>query len=229
MATLFFQRRQFITSFSLFFMVFTFSSIEKIEPAPIVQPQALKGFSNEEQGEIGRFFPSISKHAQDNKISISLVMGVIKRESAFEPTAESIKGALGLMQLMPATAWELYQKNGGRSDFHKVKKSLTQHPDLNIKLGVDYLAELTHHTRKIKSKSKQKDMILASYNAGYRKVKEAFGCQSGQCLAYKINRYGNGFFEESVAKLPLETKKYIVAVRRAESTFAKKLTVASSF
>ena len=228
MARLFLQRQQFLVSFSLFFLVFTFSSIEKIEPAPIVEPQVLNGFSEEEQSEIGRFFPSISQHAKDNKISIPLVMGVIKRESAFEATAESHKGALGLMQLMPATAWELYRKNGGRSDFHKVKKGLTQYPDLNIKLGVDYLAELTHHTRKIKNKSKQKDVILASYNAGYRKVKEAFGCQSGQCLAYKINRYGNTFFKESVAKLPRETKRYIVAVRRAEKSFANKLEVASN-
>lgn len=228
MARLFFKRQQFLMSFSLFFMIFTFSSIERIEPAPIMEAHALQGFSEKEQSEIGRFFPSISKHAQDNKISVSLVMGVIKRESAFEPTAKSSQGALGLMQLMPATAWELYQKKGGKSDFHKVKKDLTQYPDLNIKLGTNYLAQLKYHTKKIKSKSKQLDVVLASYNAGYRKVKEAFGCQSGQCLAYKINRYGNDFFVKSVQKLPDETRKYIVAVRRAEKSFAKKL-IAENF
>ena len=227
MASFFSQRWHFFSSFSLFFAVFTFSSIENIEPAPIVEPQALKGFNQDEQKKISRFFPSIHKHAKDNKISVSLVMGVINRESAFQPTAKSSQGALGLMQLMPATAWELYQKNGGNSPFSKMKSGLTQHPDFNIKLGVRYLAELTEHTKKIASKSAQKDVILASYNAGYRKVKAAFGCKSGQCLAYKINRYGKDFFKESVQKLPTETKKYIVAVRRAENRFAKKLALAN--
>src|SRR5688500_3583975 len=48
--------------------------------------------------------PIITEHATAQGIRPDLVRAVIHAESAFNPTALSIKGAMGLMQLMPATA-----------------------------------------------------------------------------------------------------------------------------
>src|SRR5262249_25005583 len=45
----------------------------------------------------------ISEHARSNGVRADLVRAVIQVESAFNPRARSPKGALGLMQLMPAT------------------------------------------------------------------------------------------------------------------------------
>jgi soluble lytic murein transglycosylase-like protein len=45
--------------------------------------------------------------AQKYGLPQSLVRSVMKAESGFQPNAVSPKGALGLMQLMPATAQEL--------------------------------------------------------------------------------------------------------------------------
>src|SRR5882762_5945596 len=45
----------------------------------------------------------ISQHAQVNGVRADLVRAVMQVESAFNPLARSAKGALGLMQLMPAT------------------------------------------------------------------------------------------------------------------------------
>ena len=50
---------------------------------------------------------SISEHARRQGVAADLVRAVIQVESAFNPAAVSNKGAMGLMQLMPATALEL--------------------------------------------------------------------------------------------------------------------------
>lgn len=89
----------------------------------------------------------IREHAQTSGVSADLVRAVIQAESAFNPRAVSAKGAMGLMQLMPATAREL----GVRDPFH---------PAENIRGGVTYLARLLARYRQ------NVELALAAYNAG---------------------------------------------------------------
>ncbi|MCU0684531.1 MAG: lytic transglycosylase domain-containing protein [Polyangiaceae bacterium] len=50
------------------------------------------------------FYPLIREAAAANALPAELVLAVVEVESGFDPRAVSSKGALGLMQLMPATA-----------------------------------------------------------------------------------------------------------------------------
>ncbi|WP_051585943.1 lytic transglycosylase domain-containing protein [Caldanaerobius polysaccharolyticus] len=79
-------------------------------------------------------------------IDSSLVKAVIKQESGFNPRAVSNAGALGLMQLMPATARELGVKD-------------PMNPVENIEGGVKYLKMLLDRFKDVKK-------ALAAYNAG---------------------------------------------------------------
>jgi len=74
------------------------------------------------------------------------VHSVVKAESGYRPDAVSPKGAVGLMQLMPATAREL---NANPHD-----------PAQNVEAGTAYLAEL------LRQYAGATDLALAAYNAG---------------------------------------------------------------
>src|SRR6266576_6361374 len=71
----------------------------------------------------------ISEHSRNHGIRPDLVRAVVQVESAFDPRARSPKGALGLMQLMPATA-RLYSVMDAFN------------PAENIRGGVAYLRSL---------------------------------------------------------------------------------------
>ena len=84
-------------------------------------------------------------------VSVPLIKAVIHAESGYNPNAVSVKGASGLMQLMPATAKSL-----------KVNDRFN--PNDNVEGGVKYLRFLLDTFRGDVS------LALAAYNAGLTKV-----------------------------------------------------------
>jgi soluble lytic murein transglycosylase-like protein len=89
----------------------------------------------------------IAEHANRHDLSPDFVRAVIQAESAFNPYARSPKGAMGLMQLMPATA----RRFGVIDPFN---------PAENIRAGVSYLRQL------LERYDQDEQLALAAYNAG---------------------------------------------------------------
>lgn len=99
--------------------------------------------------------PAILREAQRQRVSPHLVAAVIFTESRFRARSESDVGARGLMQLMPDTAAEMALKEG----LLEYNTSQVEEPDINIRLGTAYLAELLERFSTL-------DEALAAYNAG---------------------------------------------------------------
>lgn len=106
-----------------------------------------------------RFAPLIAYYAERAKIDPVLIAAVIKVESAFKKEAVSVKGAMGLMQLMPDTAAWLVAERGGWSG----ELDLLQ-PETNIELGVGYLQYLL-------GQFPSEHAALAAYNGGPTNVR----------------------------------------------------------
>lgn len=113
-------------------------------PGPALVPTAAKPLAAR---GVSRYEDLIREHATAHGLSPDLVRAVIRAESNFNRFAISPKGAMGLMQLMPATAREL----GVADPFH---------PGDNIRGGVSYLARLmARYDHNV-------ELALAAYNAG---------------------------------------------------------------
>ncbi len=94
-----------------------------------------------------RFGPTIAKAAKQYRLPDALLHAVIKAESYYDPNAISTAGAVGLMQLMPATA----QRYGVRD---------RRDPTANIQGGSRYLRDL------LQMFDNNLVLAIAAYNAG---------------------------------------------------------------
>ncbi len=98
----------------------------------------------------------VGLNALEQKLDPEFIYALMKQESAFDHRIKSWAGAVGLMQIMPATGRALAQ----RVRFDDFNTYLLESPDVNIRLGTTYLREL---------KGKYENnyfFVLANYNAG---------------------------------------------------------------
>jgi len=100
--------------------------------------------------------PIIKKVAGKYRIDPALVHVIIRAESNYDSFAISDKGAMGMMQLMPATA----RQYGVNNVFDSTQ---------NIEGGVRYLGDL------VKLYNGQTKLVLAAYNAGQEAVRKYKG------------------------------------------------------
>ena len=99
--------------------------------------------------------------ARGHDLDPLLVFALIKQESAFVAEARSYVGARGLMQLMPATAEE-WTRRLRRSP---VEDEDLYDPEVNLRLGIPYLARL------VRQFDGSIEKALAAYNAGAANVR----------------------------------------------------------
>lgn len=109
------------------------------------------GWEVEFENYIGSYEQIIKKMAAKYGVEPALIKAVIKAESNFDPAALSRKGAIGLMQLMPATAVNL-------------KVSDPYNPHQNIEGGTKYLRNLSELF------GNDLKLVIAAYNAGENAV-----------------------------------------------------------
>jgi soluble lytic murein transglycosylase-like protein len=112
----------------------------------------------------------VTHYANKLKVDPAYVNAIIRQESVFNPRAQSIVGARGLMQLMPGTArMEARAIRGDYVEGDKLSRvsrvlndaSILSEPEVNITLGVQ-------HVQRLFQKYRSPVFVLTSYNANPR-------------------------------------------------------------
>ena len=106
-----------------------------------------------------RYSTIVRAHARNYDLNPALLAAVIDEESKFRADAKSSAGAVGLMQLLPATAKGIAIHTGGS----KFVTSDLYDPEINVRYGAWYL----HH---LLQKYGDERLALAAYNAGQQNV-----------------------------------------------------------
>lgn len=134
------------------------------------------------------FEPDVLAASKKTGLDTSIIWGVMRQESLYEPDVTSTAGAYGLMQLMPAT---------GRSEAKKLKmeENSYRQPTVNILLGANHMVGLL-------ARFKDTPRSLAAYNAGGTPVT-------------RWSKDGIGDMEAWIEDIPYrETRGYVKAVMR---------------
>lgn len=139
-----------------------------------------------------------ARAAKRHGLDPSLVEAVVEVESRFRPQARSRAGAIGLMQLRPATASEVAGKELTEGDLYD--------PARNLDLGCAYLARL------LRRYHGNRTAALMAYNAGPGKTdawlaKDPNPERALETLAYRETR-------DYVRKVMEKSRQFSVDSRR---------------
>jgi soluble lytic murein transglycosylase-like protein len=117
--------------------------------------------------EVSPAYKQVKHHlreaSQQNGVDYELLQALIATESGFDAAAVSPKGAVGLMQIMPATA----ERYGVKGDAKVPVTRKLADPKTNIRTGARYLGDL------IRMFPGRLELALAAYNAGEGAVQRA--------------------------------------------------------
>jgi len=114
--------------------------------------------------EVKRVQPWVREAASRHGVDSELINALIAVESGFNERAVSPRGAVGLMQIMPATAAPLMAKGDSQRD---VAVRLAD-PRTNISVGARLMADLLKRHQRI-------DLALAAWSAGNEAVRRSGG------------------------------------------------------
>lgn len=159
-----------------------------IAPEMEIQSDLDRIFS-EELTVKGYPYQDIMKKAADRyDLPLPYVIAVARGESFFNPNAESLKGAIGIMQVMPSTA---------KSDYGVSRQALFD-PATNIDVGVHYLAD----------QYKRFDdpyLALAAYYCGSGGIDEENGTVRKDCNEYVryIHTHLRSILAQAEGKIPM--------------------------
>lgn len=117
------------------------------------------------------WYEAFKKETQNKNIPQSFAMAIARRESAWNPEAQSPVGALGLMQVMPATAAHTVKM------YHipnYTNSSQLFNPEMNIQIGTGYLSYVYQKF------GQNRAFAAAAYNTGPSRVKNWLNKRTGK-------------------------------------------------
>jgi len=139
----------------------------------------------------------------------ALALALTRQESSFNAAAVSSSGALGLMQLLPATARDV----AGRVGVPFIQEKLTRDPAYNVQLGSKYMVEMLQRF------GGSYEIAAAAYNAGPNRVARWLEPSSlGDPRTSKIDMV------DWIEMIPLrETRNYVQRIMEGVAVYRSRL------
>ncbi|MFZ5524175.1 MAG: murein transglycosylase domain-containing protein [Pseudomonadota bacterium] len=174
--------------------------------------------ANFEDQKAQKYLQLVRKYAKQYNVSPSLVLGVIRSESSFNPLAVSGAPAYGLMQLVPTSGGREAYRRARNQDLAPSKDYLLD-AENNIELGTAYLSVLTYEQLDgVEDRMSRDYCVISAYNTGPSNVMRAFtdakGRQRFQDGLQRINSLNPAqVFQTLRNNLPYEeTRNYLPTV-----------------
>ena len=175
--------------------------------------------ANFEDKKAQKYLQHVRKYAKQYNVSPSLVLGVIKSESSFNPHAVSSAPAYGLMQLVPTSGGREAYRRARNQDIAPSKEYLFD-PENNIELGTAYLSVLTYEQlERVNDRTSRDYCVISAYNTGPSNVMRAFTSARSSSQRFeegfrRINSLtASQVFQTLREKLPYaETRNYLPTV-----------------
>lgn len=186
-------------------------------------------YINKEKGIISTYDNLFKSAAAQTGWDWRLIAAQCYQESGFDPNARSGAGALGLMQLMPATAREM---GLAQNEIHN--------PSANIAAAARYIRLLSKLFSDIRDHEERIHFVLAAYNGGHNHVRDAMAL----CRKYggspqhwhDVSRYILGlqqprYYRDPVVKhgymIGSETASYVSSVIQRARQYGANLSAVS--
>mgnify|MGYP002725560936 CR=1 FL=1 len=165
-------------------------------------------------GQPSQYQRLVNKNALLWDLPAEIIQSVIYVESRFNPEAISLKGAIGLMQVVP--------ESGGRETWRQLfsedrapSRQLLKDPGSNIMIGTAYLAHLYHnYFRYIQDRNIRIIAALAGYNWGPGRVKKMLQQHAQPRSTMEMYRL-------LIQHSPQETAGYVIDVLNKTLEFEK--------
>ena len=180
----------------------------------------IKRAKNSENIRVKKYLPFIKQYSLKYKIDKSLILGVIKTESDFNPYAVSYVPAFGLMQIVPTTAGvEGYERAYGYK--HIPSKNFLFVAKNNINIGTAYLNVLYYrYLSKIKNPISRKYCMISAYNAGIGNVFKVFSIRRDRAVAIINSLSPKEVYYRLKYRLPTsEARNYLPKVLNNQKKF----------
>ena len=163
----------------------------------IIPPEHLGAMGKNSSADWGMAYPRayrehVADNAAENRLEEILIYSIMRAESNYSPDAVSPSGAIGLMQIMPATASAISSVKNGSGNGNRER---LRTPAINIRLGVKHMRDLLDLYGG--------DLVLAvaAYNAGAGNVNRW------------VKRLGNLTRDLFIENIPFpETREYVKKV-----------------
>ncbi|MFW5837352.1 MAG: murein transglycosylase domain-containing protein [Desulfovibrionaceae bacterium] len=169
-----------------------------------------------------KYAPLVREQAAAFDVSPNLVFAVMKVESDFNPFAVSHAGAIGLMQVVPASAGgDVYAFLHGKPG--RPSGEALMQPAVNIRYGAAYLHMLfDRYLAKVADPVSREYCVISAYNTGPGNLLRTFS-SNREAAFRQINELDPlSVYRTLRSRLPYqETRRYLLKVLQAKKQFVR--------